>query len=520
MELEKKLSSTTLSNKRLYPQLTLNNESKINKKRYYTSSIKNILSNQNNSKYSTLSLINLKNNPLNIRPLTSRKDYLASIHTQKKFSTLFPKLVPYYINPNTNTISDVNSISNNKTVCNILSKYEKKQRKNKLISFMRNTMREKNEMSKTQKTNKSFGFNMIYRKDKKNNTQMNFYGKNYGNKKNIKLRNIMNLKELHLRFNKRNTESNIKTQSNKWDKSIFNNTFYTSVNQKNQKSNNNNDENYVERETSNIKTYNNNISNNTESKSLFKLRLLNANNNVYNINNEESTERKIDKEREKERKLEKEELKLFSKNKKYLKNLYRDIKINDLMKEVSKFEQSNSFHPNQQKIEKNKTDNEKFISKRSKKIQGFKGYLSKNKIYKNEIQSKLKSFINDISYITPPTVNSPESLSIYNELNNLQKISDRKKCFIVGTKKNFSFDKTKKLLNEIVNQDKNFDEEVNDYLKGETLDFQRNIGDFIFYKGKGLFAENALEIKKAEEVLSLGFDDLKRYCKKNLSDKK
>ena len=46
------------------------------------------------------------------------------------------------------------------------------------------------------------------------------------------------------------------------------------------------------------------------------------------------------------------------------------------------------------------------------------------------------------------------------------------------------------------------DDEVNEYLKNIAIDYKKEIGEFTFYRGKGIYSNHLARLKKYEDLLA------------------
>lgn len=502
----------------IYSQLTLNNDKDSFKSSQNITGI--FSSTQNNFKDKNIIKNSLSRARKSSRSIIPKNGGIVlSFSSRQRLKTaLFsnksnPKLPPlnnifqtnFNIRRNSNTNINMNTNTNNANSISTNTNSEiqfKNKRKSKLLNFLRNTMKEKKNEKNIFHRNNRLNFTETTGKINKkinnfftNNTnyKINYYRNNddslietFGNYSKRKLKNLLNLKEMNKNNKKQNTVI-VRNNNNV----LFSRTFFTSIPKYNNNSinsnliekdnNNNNNENYL----------NLSLSERSEQDSFFKL-CDNKNNSKNNKN-------------------------LFSHYKEYQKKIFRDMKFTELMQEVTKFESSKKCLPNEFLIKKNVSNKDRFISKHAKKIQGFKKMLSKNQQKKSDIKSKLKLYLDEMDYTKPLSIKNKQEKEMYNKLNELQKISDNREILLKERKNEFSFDKTNTLFNNALKSKKTGIEDVDDFLKNETLDCQKNNGDFIYYKGRGMFAKNVEPLKKGDEVLAMQFQDMKKFFLKNLN---
>lgn len=169
---------------------------------------------------------------------------------------------------------------------------------------------------------------------------------------------------------------------------------------------------------------------------------------------------------------------------------YKAIKLTELKDQVQKFEISENFLPNEQTIEKYMTTPDRFINKKyDKKIKGFK-------VNKKEIP---KIFRN--AYTIPRTKSS-KSRNLYLKINEVEKESDLNKINVKNKKYDFNYTKTDKILKNVLKKINIMNDEVNQYLKEIALEYKKEIGDFTYYNGKGIYTNHLSILKKNDKILA------------------
>lgn len=187
--------------------------------------------------------------------------------------------------------------------------------------------------------------------------------------------------------------------------------------------------------------------------------------------------------------------KLFSKSK-LRKEYYSSIKLKELKNQVEKFESSEKFIPNEKIIEKYLSSPDRFINKKYSKTINLKKRM---KISKKKCKSKL--LLNKNVY-TIPNTKSKRSKSLYLELNNIQKESDINKNNVKNSKFDYNFEKTDKILKNSLKKINLMSDEVTEYLKEIAIDYKKEIGEFTFYNGKGIYSNHLSILKKNENLLA------------------
>ena len=187
--------------------------------------------------------------------------------------------------------------------------------------------------------------------------------------------------------------------------------------------------------------------------------------------------------------------KLFSKSK-LRKEYYSSIKLKELKNQVEKFETSEKFIPNEKMIEKYLSSPDRFINKKYAKTINLK-----KRIKLGQTKCKSKLLLNKNIYSMPNT-KSKRSKSLYLEINNIQKESDVNKNNVKNSKYDYNYEKTDKILKNSMKKINLMNDEVNEYLKEIAIDYKKEIGEFTFYNGKGIYSNHLSILKKNDNILA------------------
>ena len=177
------------------------------------------------------------------------------------------------------------------------------------------------------------------------------------------------------------------------------------------------------------------------------------------------------------------------------KNYYETLKLKELKNQVHKFENSESFQPNEQLIEKYLSSPDIFINKKNAK----KKYKKKLKLFKENYNPALDK--NKLIF-TIHKKKSKESNYIYKTINYLEKESEIYKNNVINSKCDYNYEKTDNILKNALKKIDVMDDEVTEYLKKIAIDYKKEIGDFTFYRGKGIYTNHLAILKKNENLLA------------------
>ena len=178
------------------------------------------------------------------------------------------------------------------------------------------------------------------------------------------------------------------------------------------------------------------------------------------------------------------------------KEYYSSIKLKELKNQVKKFETSEKFIPNEKIIEKYLSSPDRFINKKYAKTINLKKRI---KMAQKKCKSKL--LLNKNIY-TVPSTKSKRSKSLYLEINNIQKESDNNKQNVRHTKYDYNCEKTDKILKNAIKKINLMSDEVTEYLKEIAIEYKKEIGEFTFYNGKGIYSNHLSILKKNDNLLA------------------
>ena len=187
---------------------------------------------------------------------------------------------------------------------------------------------------------------------------------------------------------------------------------------------------------------------------------------------------------------------------------HQKLNLNILKDQVRKFEESNAFYVNDLQLQSNLRSPFKFqrnhFKKKIKKAEKendffftrsplnsankYEHLLFKRKKNKRHSQSPHDNFCNE------------KSKKLIKKMQNLQK----KAIFSKNILKNIDFKlrtkKLKKIIEFVVPIHHNV-KEIDEQFKNETLNYQKNIGQFFIYKGNGLYSSHLSTLLKGDKML-------------------
>lgn len=189
------------------------------------------------------------------------------------------------------------------------------------------------------------------------------------------------------------------------------------------------------------------------------------------------------------------------------KKFHQKIYLRNLNSQIQKFEESHRYYPDEELIKSNKNLPSKFqrnlFSRQVKRASKFNDFFVKKFPFKLE---KLKKISNKKpKQISHQKLYNSEKLKSL--LKNVEKVNKKMK---ISKKylKNLDVRLRTKNLNKIINfviphenNVKDFDKEFKD----ETVKYHRNMGDFFFYKGNGIFSGHLSHVLRGDKIMQQVF---------------
>ena len=92
-------------------------------------------------------------------------------------------------------------------------------------------------------------------------------------------------------------------------------------------------------------------------------------------------------------------------------------------------------------------------------------------------------------------------------MNNLQLETEMNKYTVKDIKSNYNYDKTDRFFKNMLNGNNLWNTDINEYIKETALDYKKEIGDFTFYKGKGIYKNHLKNFIKNEKIMAFVFQN-------------
>jgi len=177
-------------------------------------------------------------------------------------------------------------------------------------------------------------------------------------------------------------------------------------------------------------------------------------------------------------------------------NYFNIIHLKELKNQIHNFETSKNFDPNEKKIAEYLSTPERFSSKKYTNKIDFRKKIKINQEIRPKITMK-KTMLT-----TPNNIKSNVSKSLYKIMNNLQTKSEKYSKSANVIKHNYKYDMTDRVLRNVLDGNDLWNSDLDNYIKGITMDYKRKIGDFTFYRGKGIFSNHLKNLMKNERKLA------------------
>ena len=178
------------------------------------------------------------------------------------------------------------------------------------------------------------------------------------------------------------------------------------------------------------------------------------------------------------------------------KSYYNNIHLKELKSQVLKFENSKNFDANEKKIEKFISNQDRFINKK------FSTKVEVGKRIKLKVEGKSKIFAKN-NKSTMPHIRPGTSRTLYKIIDDLQKESEGNNDKVMKIKYDYNYDRTDRVLKNVLNGNDLWNTELNNYIKKITLDYKKNMGEFTFYRNRGIFTSHLENLIKNEKLLAL-----------------
>lgn len=177
-------------------------------------------------------------------------------------------------------------------------------------------------------------------------------------------------------------------------------------------------------------------------------------------------------------------------------NYFNIVHLKELKHQIQNFETSKNFDPNEKKIKEYLSTPERFSSKKYTNKIDFRKKIKINQ----EIRPKIT--MKKTIHMTPNNIKSNVSKCLYKIMNNLQTKSEKYSKSVNYIKHNYKYDMTDRILRTVLDGNDLWNSDLDNYIKGITMDYKKKIGDFTLYRGKGIFSNHLRNLMKNEKKLA------------------
>ena len=183
------------------------------------------------------------------------------------------------------------------------------------------------------------------------------------------------------------------------------------------------------------------------------------------------------------------------------KNYYGLIQLNELKNQVHNFEISKNFEPDEITIGKNLINIGKFINKK------YNGKIDIKRKIKLNKERKSKGGHSRRGVGSIPNIRTKLSKCIYDVMNNLELETEMNRNTVKDIKSNYNSEKTDRFFKNMLSGNDLWNTDVNEFIKETALNYKKEIGDFTFYKGKGIYKNHLKNFIKNEKLLAFAFQN-------------
>ena len=106
-----------------------------------------------------------------------------------------------------------------------------------------------------------------------------------------------------------------------------------------------------------------------------------------------------------------------------------------------------------------------------------------------------------------PSIRTKLTKSINDVMNNLQLETEMNKYTVKDIKSNYNSEKTDKFFKNMLNGNDLWKIDVNEFIRETALDYKKEIGDFTFFKGKGIYKNHLKNFIKNEKLMTYAFQN-------------
>ena len=189
------------------------------------------------------------------------------------------------------------------------------------------------------------------------------------------------------------------------------------------------------------------------------------------------------------------------------KKFHQKIYLRNLNSQIQKFEESHRYFPNEELIQSNKNLPSKFqrnlFSRQVKRASKFNDFFIKKFPLKLE---KLKK----ISNKKPKQIshqNLCNSEKLKSLLKNVEKVNKKmrvSKKYLKNLDMRLRTKNLNKIFNFVIPHENNV-KDIDEEFKDETVKYHKNMGDFFFYKGNGIFSGHLSHVLRGDKIMQQVF---------------
>ena len=189
------------------------------------------------------------------------------------------------------------------------------------------------------------------------------------------------------------------------------------------------------------------------------------------------------------------------------KKFHQNIYLRNLNSQIQKFEESHRYYPNEDLIKSNNNLPTKFqrnlFSRQIKRASKFNDFFVKKFPFKLEKFKKISN--KKPKQISHQNLYNSEKLKSL--LKNVEKVNKKMKIskkYLKNLDARLRTKNLNKIINFVIPRENNV-KDIDKEFKDETVKYHKNMGDFFFYKGNGIFSGHLSHVLRGDKIMQQVF---------------
>lgn len=185
------------------------------------------------------------------------------------------------------------------------------------------------------------------------------------------------------------------------------------------------------------------------------------------------------------------------------KKFHQKVYLRNLNSQIQKFEESHRYYPNEELIKSNTNLPSKFqrniFSRQVKRASKFNDFFMKKFPFKLE-NSKKTSLKKNKKIYHQNLCNSDKLKKLLKNVDKVNKKMKISKKYLKNLDKRLRTKNLNKIINFVIPHENNA-KDIDEEFKDETIKYHRNMGDFFFYKGNGIFSGHLSHVLRGDKIM-------------------